>query len=140
MKIKFKDGHKIEFNKYGNIWFADSVIWEKIQLYDSLDDLRELKAKIDQWFEKNAPDEIREKYNARLPLWREILTLPFKYKIVYRKGKKNQIADYFLGDEEDRTHPIYFTAGYYNGDSWFTANDFDFLSYEVAVRLCLEER
>lgn len=139
MVIKFKDGKEIEFKRFGNILLAESVIWEGTQLHGSLDKLRALKAKIAQWFDYNAPKKIREKYKARLPLWEEVRTLPLKDQLAYREGRDDQIADYFLGDE-DNIHPAicplaYFDNGY---DSYYCYDDIG-LSHSIAIRLCLEE-
>lgn len=140
MIIKFKDGRKIEFKRFGEIWFAESAIWEGTELHGSLDELRELKTKIAGWFAENAPEEIRRKYNARLPLWSEVKPLPFKDQITYREGRTDKIVDYFLGDE-DHTRPVSSTVGLsedYFG--WF----YRFSNYDwsdtFAIRLCLEEK
>ena len=140
MVIKFKDGKEIEFKQFGKIWLAESAICEKTQLNGSLDKLHELKAKITQWFEENAPEEIRERYNARLPLWGEISTLPFKDQIVYREGKIDQIAEYFLGDDEEDTYPIYCAVGISFVYGWFYCYTGSDWSSALAVRLCLEEK
>lgn len=140
MKIKFKDGHEIEFKKFGNIWLAESVIMEGVGVCASHDDLRILKAHVAQWFKKNAPKEIREKYKASLPLSDEIDHLPLKDQLAYREGKTDEITDYFLGDEtvpfpvrcrmrygnDDKSDYFYCLTGY----SWADPS---------AVRLCLEE-
>lgn len=140
MSINFKDGHKIKFSRYGKIWLAESVIWEKTKLNGSLDKLRELKAKITQWFEENAPEEIKDRFTARLPLWAEINKLPLKDQIAYREGKTNQIADYFLGDE-NHTRPVNCYVGCSIGHFGGVYCDADYdWSYTSAVRLCLEER
>ena len=140
MEIIFKDGNKIEFKKYGNIWLANNVIWEGTELYGSLDELRELKAKINQWFEENAPEEIRERYNVRPPLWVEISTLPFKDQVAFREGKIDQIAEYFLGDEDD-TRPVSCDVGVsYRNFGWFYCVAHLDWSVPRAIRLCLEEK
>ena len=139
MKIKFKDGKEIEFRKFGNIWFADSVILENTKLNGSLDELRFLKVKINKWFEENAPREIRGKYKVSLPLWEEIRPLTFKDQLAYREGKTTQAANYFLGDE-DRLHPILCGVGVSTDDcGWFCCVDGYAWSRPGAFRLCLEE-
>lgn len=145
MKIKFKDGHEIEFKRFGKIWLAESVIWGDTNLY-SLGELLELKKKIKRWFKENAPKEISDKFNARLPLWKEIHPLPFKDQVAYREGKTDQIADYFLGDEGD-IYPYCCYVGnsnkvcrlFYSGasDDWDSSDDWD---ASDAIRLCLEEK
>ena len=142
MIIKFKDGHKIEFKKYGNIWLADSVIWEDTKLNGSLDKLRKLKVKVSQWFNENAPDGILEKYNARLPLFNEVDNLPLKDRFAYKEGRPYQIADYFLGDEEP-VRPVYSGVGdcdIYTGTFYRGGGEGRSYSYIGAVRLCLEEK
>ena len=139
MTIKFKDGHEIEFKKHGRIWLAESVIWEGIRLNGSLDELRKLKDKTTQWFEENAPKRILRKYNARLPLWEEILPLVFKDRVAYREGRLDQVAYYLLGDEE-WSCPFY--CGYLTGNErWgFHSDSEDCQNVEYAIRLCLAKK
>ena len=140
MNIKFKDGHEIEFKKIGEIWLAESVIWEETELHGSLDELRILKAKIAHWFEENAPEEIREEYNARLPFWGEIKALPFKDQVAYMEGRTNRIVDYFLGDE-DNDSPIASCMHIDEDDRgrFYCFSNYDW-SDKFAVRLCLEKK
>lgn len=141
MKVTFKDGKEIEFRQFGNIWLADSVIWEKAKHHGTFDELHALKAEIDKWFEENAPEEILSKYRARLPLRAEIEPLDFKDQIAYSEGKTDHVADYFLGDETDKfpvscgidvVKDVYFARFY-----CYTSHDW---SVTDAVRLCLEEK
>lgn len=140
MIIKFRNGHKVKFKKFGKIWLADSVISEETELHGSLDDLRVLKAIVAEWFDKNAPKEIADKFTARLPMWREIKNLPFKDQIAYREDKTDQIADYFLGDEY-YNRPVSCSAGgsndYFGALYCKTYRDWQSTG---AVRLCLEEK
>ena len=139
MEIKFKDGHKIEFKKFGNIWLADSVIFEVNELHSSMEELRLVKAKINQWFEESAPEEIREKYNARLPLWEEIKDLPFKDQIAYGYGRTDKISDYLLGDGDDTDTLLCYVG--YSYDCGFLSCDIDYVYAGTRpVRLCLEEK
>lgn len=140
MEIIFKDGKKIEFKQFGNIWLAESVIWEDTDIRGSIDKLRKLKVKVNKWFNKNAPKEIRDRFKVRLPLWNEIEPLPFKDRLAYKEGRTDQLTDYFLGDE-DHTHPIRCgVARSLNYYGWFYYQE----GYEWAVtgtvRLCLEEK
>ncbi len=140
MIVKFKDGHKIKFKKFGKIWLAESAILEGTELHGSLDELRELKTKIAGWFAENAPEELHRKYNARLPLWSEVKPLPFKDQIAYREGKIDQFAEYFLGDE-DSTRPFYCMVRLEkDGFGWLSCFAYFDWSFKLAVRLCLEER
>ena len=141
MNVKFKDGKEIKFKKFGEIWLAESVIWEDTALHGSVTELRELKARVAEWFKENAPEEIREEYNARLPFWGEIKALPFKDQVAYREGKTNHIVVYFLGDEEDYDYPALCNIGcsLKYGD-WFCCYAHLTWSIAGAVRLCLEER
>lgn len=140
MSINFKDGHKISFSRFGKIWLAESVIWEGTELHGSLDELRELKAKITQWFEENAPAEIEDRFTARLPMWAEIKALPFKDQLAYKEGRTDQIAEYFLGDEDD-TRPVSCDVGVsYHNFGWFYCVAHLDWSVPRAVRLCLEEK
>lgn len=140
MKIKFKDGHEIEFEQSGKILLAESVIWEGTELHGSMDELRELKTKITGWFAENAPDEIREKYNARLPLQEEIQPLSFAEQLAYKEGKTDETADYFIGDE-DCAYPARCSVGTsldeYSWVYFYATRDW---SGAGAIRLCLEER
>lgn len=139
MEIEFKDGHKIEFRKFANIWLADSVIFEVNELHSSMEELRLVKAKINQWFEESAPDEIREKYNARLPLWEEIKALPFKDQIAYAEGRTDKISDYLLGDGDDTDTLLCYVG--YSYDCGFLSCDIDYVYAGTRpVRLCLEEK
>ena len=141
MVIKFKDGHEIEFRQYGNIWLAESVIWEDTALHNgSLKELRKLKAEIHKWFRKNAPEEIRGKYNARLPMRKEIESLPFKEQLAYKDGRNDLIADYFIGDEDG---PVAFRCGaarFVGHFGWFSYRKCYDWAITSAVCLCLEEK
>lgn len=139
MNVKFKDGKKIKFQKFGKIWLADSVILEETKLNGSVTELRELKAKVAEWFKENAPEDIREKYNVRFPLWKEFKALPFKDRFAYKEGRTDKIAEYFLGDE-DNTYPVYCFVGGSNRFGWFCCYADLGWSYKYAVRLCLEEK
>ena len=139
MEIEFKDGHKIKFAKYGNIWLADSVIFEVNELHSFLEKMRLVKEKINQWFDESAPDEIREKYNARLPLWEEIKALPFKDQIAYAEGRTDRISDYMLGDGDDDETTLSYAG--YSYDCGFLSCDIDYVYAGTRpVRLCLEEK
>lgn len=139
MKIKFKDGREIEFKRLGDIWIAENVIWEKTELNRSLENLRKLKVKISQWFAENASEEMREKYNARLPMREEIQSLSFKEQLAYREGKIDQVTDYFLGDEE-HGFPVHCRVGISDGCCWFGCYSGYAWDDSSAVRLCLEEK
>lgn len=141
MEIIFKDGHKIEFKQFGNIWLAESVIWEETALnYGSLKELRKVKVETNKWFRKNAPEEIRKKYNARLPLLEEIIFLPFKDQLAYKEGRTDQVADYFVGDENG---PVALRCGVAHSlgsrGRFYYREGFDW-AITSAVRLCLEEK
>lgn len=139
MEIKFKDGHEIEFRKFGEIWLADSVIFKGDELRSLMEEFGLAKAKINQWFDENAPEEIREKYNARLPLWEEIKDLPFKDQIAYAEGRTDTISDYMLGDGDD-TDTLICYAGYSYDCGWLSC-DIDYIYVgSCPVRLCLEEK
>lgn len=140
MIIKFKDGHEIEFKKCGNIWLAESVIFERLRMRRSIEGLHKLKNEVTEWFEECAPTEIREKYNVRLPLWKDIEALPFKDQIAYAEGKTNRMAEYLLGDEND-PFPAYCFAGrsgFHCG--LFLCRSKDYWGNGRAIRLCLEEK
>ena len=134
MIIKFKDGHKIEFKKFGNIWLAESVIWRNNDLL--VEQLYKLEAKVAQWFEENAPRKATNKFKARLPLWAEIKHLPFKDQVAYAEYAKNEIVDYLLGDN-GYGFPLYCHVGRsLDGSVYcYTGGDWD-VTY--SVRLCLE--
>lgn len=140
MQFQFLDGHLITFEKFGKIWLAESVIWEETSLTSSLGDLRDLKARVADWFKKCAPKEISDNFSARLPLWEEIKKLPFKDRIACREGRNDQIADYFLGDE-DYDRPVSCSVAgsndYFGALYCKTYRDWQSTG---AVRLCLEER
>lgn len=139
MEIEFKDGHKIKFAKYGNIWLADSVIWEINKLHSPMEELRLVKEKINQWFEENAPQEIHKKYNVRLPLWEEIKALPFNGKMAYGEGRTDIISDYMLGDGDDTDTLLCYVG--YSYDCGFLSCDIDYVYAGTRpVRLCLEEK
>ena len=138
MRIKFKDGREIEFRQFGNIWLAETVIWDETELHCSMKELCLVKAKVAEWFDKNAPDGIREKYNARLPLWNDIKRLPFKDQVAYEERNKSEITDYLIGDR-DEIFPLYCHVGSsFDGSFYcYTGGDWDI---SFAVRLCLEEK
>ena len=140
MIIKFRNGHKVKFKKFGKIWLADSVISEETELYGSMDDLRVLKAIVAEWFDKNAPKEIADKFTARLPLWKEIENLPFKDQIAYRKGKTDQIANYFLGDDYYDRPVSCSVGGSHDYFGTLYRNAYRDCHSASAVRLCLEEK
>ena len=143
MIIKFKDGQEIEFKQFGKIWLAESVIWEYMLLYSS-DGLRQVKAKVAQWFAENAPKELSDRFEARLPLWREIKHLPFKDQIAYREGKTEAIAEYCLGDEighENGSPAVFRYVGYsLSFYGWCYCGQDYIWNYHHAVRLCFEEK
>ena len=136
MIIKFKGGNKIEFKQFGDIWLAESVIWRSTEL--QVKNLYEVKAKVAEWFEKNAPKEAINKFKARLPLWKEIKDLPFKDQVAYEERNKSEITDYLLGDR-DEIFPLYCHVGSsFDGSFYcYTGGDWDI---SFAVRLCLEEK
>ena len=140
MKINFKDGHKIEFKKFDRMWLSESVIWESTELHGSLEELRKLKAKIADWLDKCAPDEIRNKFIVRLPVRNDIKMLPLKDQIAYREWTNNKIVDYFLGDE-DHDSPIASCMHIDEDDRgrFYCFSNYDW-SDKFAVRLCLEEK
>lgn len=138
MKIKFKNGKEIEFKQFGEVWLAESVIWEKTELHSSLVALRKLKAKVTRWFEENAPEEILTKYKVRLPLWEEIKPLPFKDQVAYKEGRTDQVADYLLGDE-DCSYPLYCSHFAGSGRCGFYRDPDNYPNISYAIRLCLEE-
>lgn len=140
MEIIFKDGHKIEFRKRGEIWLPKNVIWEETDLGGSLDALRELKAKIADWFEDNAPAEIFDRFKARLPLSEEIDLLAPKDKLAYKEGSTDQVVDYFLGNEENSSPIICLVANSYVNYGWCRRSTGFGWSCKGAVRLCLEEK
>ena len=139
MEIIFKDGHKIEFRKRGEIWLTKNVIWEDTDIRGSIDKLRELKAKIADWFEDNAPAEIFDRFEARLPLSNEIDLLAPKDQLAYKEGSTDQVADYFLGNEENSYPIICLVADSYANYGWRRKTGLGW-SYKGAVRLCLEEK
>lgn len=140
MIIKFKDGHKIKFKRYGEIWLSESVIWEDTNLHGSLEDLRVLKAVIAKWFAKNALEEFADRFTARLPMWGEIKNLPFQDQIAYKEGTINQVSVYLLGDESN-DYPAYCNIGHSDGAyGWFYCYAYLGWSGSSAVRLCLEDK
>lgn len=139
MTIEFEDGRKIEFKKFDGMWLSESVIWEKTTLRNLLD-LRELKAKIAQWFDDNAPEDVKGKYEARLPMWNEIEPLSFKDQVAYGEGETNLVVEYFLGDE-NHPFPVCCCIGYHYGDNeGFRCYIDSHLKPCHAIRICLEER
>lgn len=139
MVIRFKDGKEIEFKQFGDIWLAESVIMEETELHDSMDELAELEDDITRWFDENAPEEIREKYIARLPMWDEIAPLRFKDQVAYREGKTDRIADYLLGDG-DGACPVICDVGYTHPFGWYCRESGLDWDTTTAIRLCLGER
>lgn len=140
MIIKFKDGHRIRFLRYGDIWLAESVIWEDTVLHASLEELRALKARITKWFGDNAPERIRDRFTVRLPLWNEIEYLPFKDQIAYKEGKISQITEYLLGDEYRASPLVCNLNSVYCPYSWYCRDAYLEWAGPIAIRLCLEER
>jgi len=140
MIIKFKDGHEIEFEQSEKIWLSKSVIWEDTKLNGSMDELRELKSKIAHWFSENAPEEMRARFTARLPLQNEIKLLSIREGLAYKEGSDEQSDDYFLGDENS-PYPVRCHVGISIDEySWFFFYATRGNSGKGDVRLCLEEK
>lgn len=140
MKIKFNDGKEIKFKRFGKIWLAKNAIWDGTELDGSMEELRVLKAKVAEWFDKNASKKFAKRFTARLPLWKEVEHLPFKDQVAYGTKKTDRIAEYLLGDEE-YSRPVICRVGLSrNGYGWLYCNAGGDCSYTGPIRLCLEEK
>ena len=126
MKVKFKDGHVIKFNKSNGVWLAESNIYEDTDLHNLQKKYYELETEVSQWFEENAPEKTKAKYKARLALRQDIKPVSVEY----------QIADCSPSEEDDSVpEPCEAVRlgwfDYPSGKCWWI---------HFGIRLCLEEK